>query len=148
MTPTDAPSSLRTRHLFNERYVLVGRRNHPRLRNEITPEQYADLEHVIISLRGGDFVTSVDSSLATLRLRRNVVLSASSFLLIPDILARSNVVALLPERLVHNRTDKLKVIESPFPVEGFPVGMVLHERSHGHSGHRWLREAIVALVNP
>jgi DNA-binding transcriptional LysR family regulator len=32
MTPQAAPPGLRTRHLFDERYVLIGRRNHPRLR--------------------------------------------------------------------------------------------------------------------
>ena len=33
MTPQAAPTSLRARHLFEERYVLIGRRNHPRLRS-------------------------------------------------------------------------------------------------------------------
>src|SRR5262245_57499413 len=32
MTTQAAPASLRARHLFDERYVLIGRRNHPRLR--------------------------------------------------------------------------------------------------------------------
>jgi DNA-binding transcriptional LysR family regulator len=147
MTPADAPPSLRTRHLFNERYVLVGRRHHPRLRNSMTAEQLATLEHVIVSLRGGDFVTPVDSSLAAQGLRRNVVLSAASFLFVPDIVSRSDFVALLPERLVRGRTDQLKLIESPFPVESFAVGMVWHERSHTHSGLRWIRETVISFVD-
>jgi hypothetical protein len=32
-------------------------------------------------------------------------------------------------------------------VEGFAVGMVWHERSHGHSGQRWIRETIASLVD-
>jgi DNA-binding transcriptional LysR family regulator len=147
MSPKDASPGLRTRHLFDERYVLIGRRNHPRLRKGMTAAQFAALEHVIVSLRGGDFETPVDTSLAALGLRRNVVLSAASFLFVPDIVSRSDFVALVPERLVRDRTDRLRLIESPFPVEGFAVGMVWHERSHGHSGHRWIREALVALVN-
>src|SRR5260370_35058391 len=121
MTPTDGPSNLRTRQLFNERYVLVGRRNHPRLRNGMTPKQFAELEHVIVSLRGGDFVTPVDHSLAALGLRRNVVLSAASFLFVPDIVSRSDFVALVPERLVHDRTDKIKLVHTPFSAERFAV---------------------------
>ncbi len=147
MSPSDASPGLRTRHLFNERYVLIGRRDHPRLRSRITARQLMELEHVIVSIRGGDFVTPVDSSLTALGLRRKVVLSAASFLFVPDIVSRSDFVALVPERLVRDRTDSLKLIESPFPVEGFAVGMVWHERSHGHSGHRWIREALIALVN-
>ena len=146
MTPGAAPTSLRTRHLFDERYVLIGRWNHPRLRNRITVEEFAQLEHVIVSLRGGDFVTPVDDVLAALGHRRNVVLSAASFLFVPEIVAQSDFVALVPERLVHDRDHKLKLIDCPFPVEGFAVGMVWHERGHGHSGQRWIREAIVSLT--
>jgi hypothetical protein len=31
-------------------------------------------------------------------------------------------------------------------VEGFAVGLVWHERTHEHSGQRWLRQTIVSLV--
>jgi DNA-binding transcriptional LysR family regulator len=147
MTPQAASPRLRTRHLFDERYVLIGRRNHPRLRDGITVEEFAQLEHVIVSLRGGDFVTPVDNVLAALGLKRNVVLSAASFLFVPEIVAQSDFVSLVPERLVNDRADKLKLIDCPFPVEGFEVGMVWHERSHGHSGQRWIREAIVSLLH-
>jgi DNA-binding transcriptional LysR family regulator len=147
ITPQAAPPSFRTRHLFDERYVLIGRRNHPRLRAKITVEEFARLEHVIVSLRGGDFVTPVDNALAALGQRRNVVLSAASFLFVPDIVSQSDFVALVPERLVRDRIGELKRIDPPLPVEGFAVGMVWHERSHGHSGQRWIRETIVALMN-
>jgi DNA-binding transcriptional LysR family regulator len=146
MTPQAAPPSLRTRHLFDERYVLVGRRKHPRLRDGITVAEFAELEQVIVSLDGGGFVTPVDSALAALGHKRNTVLSAASFLFVPEIMSHSDFVALVPERLVRGRADKLKVIDCPFPVEGFAVGMVWHERGHGHSGQRWIREAIVSLI--
>jgi DNA-binding transcriptional LysR family regulator len=147
ITPQAAPPSLRTRHLFDERYVLIGRRKHPRLRDEITVAQFAKLEQVIVSLDGGGFVTPVDSALAALGHRRNAVLSAASFLFVPEIVSHSDFVALVPERLVRDRANKLKVMDCPFPVEGFAVGMVWHERSHGHSGQRWIREAIVSVIN-
>ena len=146
MTPQAAPPSLRTRHLFDERYVLIGRRKHPRLRDGITVAEFAKLEQVIVSLDGGGFVTPVDSALAALGHKRNTVLSAASFLFVPEIVSHSDFVALVPERLVRGRADKLKVIDCPFPVEGFAVGMVWHERGHGHSGQRWIREAIVSLI--
>lgn len=146
ITPEAGPSSLRARHLFNERYVLIGRRKHPRLRAGITVAEFAQLEHVIVSLDGGGFVTPVDSTLAALGHRRNAVLSAASFLFVPEIVSSSDFVALVPERLVRDQVDKLKVVDCPFPVEGFAVGMVWHERVHGHSGQRWIREEIVSLI--
>lgn len=147
MTPQVAPPSLRTRHLFDERYVLIGRRNHPRLRDRITVEEFAQMEHVIVSLLGGGFSTPADDALGALGHNRNVVLSASSFLFVPDIVSQSDFVALVPERLVRDGGDRLKVVDCPFPVEGFAVGMVWHERNHGHGGQRWIREAIFSLIS-
>jgi len=146
MTPQAAPPRLRTRSLFDEHYVLIGRRNHPRLRAKLTVEEFARLEHVIVSLRGGDFVTPVDNALAALGHRRNVVLSAASFLFVPEIVSASDFVALVPERLVRHRTGELKLVDPPLPVEGFAVGMVWHERGHGHSGQRWIRELVTTLT--
>jgi DNA-binding transcriptional LysR family regulator len=147
MTPQNTPRGLRARHLFDERYVLIGRRNHPRLRDRITVEDFARLEHVIVSPHGGGFVTAVDDALAALGYSRNVVLSSASFLFVPEIVSQSDFVALVPERLVHDRTHKLKLIDCPFPVEGFTMSMVWHEHTHGHSGQRWVREAIASLIS-
>jgi DNA-binding transcriptional LysR family regulator len=146
MEPECAPVSLRSRHLFDERYVLIGRHRHPRLRRGLSVEQFARLDHVIVSLRGGDFTTPVDEGLAALGYRRNVVLSAASFLSVPEIVAHSDIVALVPERLVRDRGEALKTVECPFPVPGFSISMLWHERTHAHSGQRWVREVIVELA--
>lgn len=147
MTPEHGPINLRSRHLFDERYVLIGRSRHPRLRRGLSVAQFAELEQVIVSLRGGGFTTPVDDGLATLGFQRNVVLSAASFLFVPEIVANSDFVALVPERLVHHRRTSLKVVECPFPVPGFPVSMLWHERNHGHSGQRWVRDVVVDLAS-
>jgi DNA-binding transcriptional LysR family regulator len=146
MTPQAAAPALRSRHLFDERYVLIGRSNHPRLRARLTVQEFAQLEHVIVSLRGAAFATPTDSALAALGQKRSVVLSAASFLFVPELVTQSDLVALVPERLVRGRAYKLKLVDPPFPVEGFAVGMVWHERNHAHGGHRWVRELAASLL--
>lgn len=145
MAPEEAPQTLRSKSLYDETYVLVGCENHPRLSDEMTIEDYVQLEHVIVSLSGGDFCTPVDQALHTLGYKRNVVLSTASFLFIPEIVAHSPFVALVPLRLVAQRSD-LKIVESPIKSLGFKVGMVWHERNHGHSAHRWVREQIAHIL--
>jgi DNA-binding transcriptional LysR family regulator len=146
MTPAAAPPNLRSRALFDEDYVLIGRHAHPRLRRGLTVQAYAQLDHVVVSLRGGDFATPVDDTLAALGLRRRVAVSAASFLLVPQLVAQSDLVALVPGRLARGSVHRLRTVAPPFPVEGFAVGMVWHERNHGHAGHRWLRETLHAMV--
>lgn len=147
MNMQGAPLGLRARHLFDESYVLIGRRGHPGLRKRLSAEAFARLDHVVVSLRGGGFSTSVDETLAALGLRRNVVLSAASFLPVPELVAQSDCVALVPRRLVEGRDRRMLRVEPPFPVEGFAIGMFWHERTHGHAGFGWVRELIARVVH-
>ncbi len=142
-----APQGLRSRHLFDESYVLIGRRGHPSLREGLGVEAFAQLEHIVVSLRGGGFATSVDNALSALGQRRNVVFSASSFLLVPELVEQSDCVALVPRRLVDGRGKPLLRVEPPLPVDGFAIGMLWHERSHSHAGFRWVREFVTRVVD-
>ncbi|MDF3837587.1 hypothetical protein P3W85_32260 [Cupriavidus basilensis] len=47
---------------------------------------------------------------------------------------------------MHDHSEALKVVECPFPVPGFAVSMLWHERNHGHSGQRWIREVVIELA--
>ncbi|MFB4390759.1 MULTISPECIES: LysR family transcriptional regulator [unclassified Pseudomonas] len=141
------PPGLRSHHLYEESYVLIGRHGHPSLRKGLTVDEFAQLEHVVVSLRGGGFSTSVDNTLVAQGLRRNVVLSASSFLPVPELVAQSDCVALVPRRLVEGRGEQLLCVDPPLPVEGFPIGMFWHERSDGHAGFKWVREFIALMAD-
>ena len=147
VTPESRHAQLRTRHLFDEDYVLVGRRGHPALNGELSMQAFAQLEQVIVSPSGGGFTTPIDDALATFGLQRRVVMSAASFLFVPQIVAISELVALVPRRLLQQvMTERLSQAEVPWLVEQFEVSLIWHERNHGHAGQRWVREAILGLV--
>lgn len=147
-TRDDSPESLRSRVLFEERYVLVGRKDHPRLKRKPTLAQFCKLEQVIVSPDGGGFSGATDNALAALGLSRRVVLSVPHFLLVPHALASSDLVALLPERLVRGDPE-LRVLEPPLAVASFQMTMLWPERCHRDPAHRWLREHIAqACTNP
>lgn len=148
MQPIEAAPSLRMRALFHERYVLIARRGHPAVAGKLSARAFARLEQVIVSPAGGAFSTPVDQALAGLGLKRQVVLSAASFLFVPDIVSRSDLVALVPERLVKGRAAGLQVLTPPLPIEGFDIAMVWHERNQGHVAQRWLREQVLAVAAP
>ena len=81
--------------------------------------------------------------MARLGYQRKVMLSASSFLFVIGIVSTTDFVALVPRRLAAAHMDRLMIVEPPFPVEGFAVGMVWHERTQDHIGQRWIRAEIV-----
>lgn len=144
-TSEGAPDALHRRVLFTERYVLVGREGHPRLTKRLTLAQFCELEHVIVSPDGGGFHGVTDDVLAAAGLERRVVLSVSHFLFVMSVLASTDLVAMLPSRLIRD-TGMLQVVEAPVDVPGFEMAMLWHERSHRDPAHRWLREYIAGAV--
>ena len=144
-TLEEAPPGLRCRRLFSERYVLAGRAGHPGLRRRPTLKQFCRLEQAIVSPDGGGFLGPTDQALAELGAERRVALSVPHFLFLRAVLESTDLVALLPSRLVRER-DRLRVVEAPLEVSGYDLAMLWHERSHRDPAHRWLRELIAASV--
>jgi DNA-binding transcriptional LysR family regulator len=144
-TTEDSPPNLRRRTLFTERYVLAGRTGHPRLKRRPTAAQFCALEHVIVSPDGGGFHGVTDTALAAAGLSRRVVLSVPHFLFVLSVVASTDLVAMVPERLVRQNAA-LRVVEAPVEVPGYEMSMLWHERSHRDPAHRWLRELIVASL--
>lgn len=144
-TSEDSPPGLRRRVLFSERYVLVGRVGHPRLQRRPSLAQFGKLEHVMVSPDGGGFHGVTDSALGELGLTRRVVLSVPHFLFVLSALASTDLVAMLPSRLVRDN-PALKVVEPPLEVPGYEMAMLWHERCHRDPAHQWLRELIVSSL--
>lgn len=141
----EAPDGVRRRLLFGERYLLAGRAGHPALRSVPTLERFGALEHVVVSPDGGGFHAPTDAALARLGLARRVVLSVPHFMLLTAVLARTDLVALLPARLLAD-SPQLRAVEPPLAVPGFDMLMLWPERLQRDPAHRWLREHIAAAV--
>ena len=131
--------------LFDERYVLVARPDHPKLRRKPSLATFCALEHVLVSPDGGGFSGVTDTALAALGRQRRVALSLPHFIGAMSAVAASDLVAMLPRRLVAGRAG-LRAFEPPLEVPGFEMGMFWHERRHRDPGHRWLREQVLAAV--
>lgn len=140
-----APTGLRQRTLFSERYVLAGRVGHPKLHENLTLAQFCLLEQVMVSPDGGGFYGITDQALPNVGLTRRVVLSVPHFLFVISVLTQSDLVAMLPEQLARNH-PLLQQLKPPLAVPGFEMTMLWHKRSHRDPAHQWLREHIVRLV--
>ena len=58
----------------------------------------------------------------------------------PGITPVFTVVALVPRRLVQDRANRLQVGECPFPVTGFSISLLWHERSRARGPTMGARE--------
>lgn len=147
----NAPADLRSRPLYTERFVCVVRRDHPAaaghsVTERLSLDQFCALDHVLVSPRGASFTAQTDDALAAVGRSRNVRLSVPHFLLVPEILARSDMIAVLPERLARGYQSRLAVLEMPIDMSPFTIAAAWHERSHRDRAQTWLREALASLM--
>jgi DNA-binding transcriptional LysR family regulator len=100
---------------------------------------------VIVSPVGGGFVGVTDEVLAKAGLTRKVALSVPHFLFMLSVLASTDLVGMLPERLARD-CGSLRMVEPPVDVPGYQMAMLWHERSHRDPAHQWLREHVAGSV--
>ena len=143
LTPESTPPDLHAKNLFDEHYVCVLRQGHPAMqgRKQLTVSQLCELDHALVSYTGGGFRGVTDEALEKLGQQRQVSLSVKSFIILPEILRASDMVAILPSRLVAGMDD-LVVFDPPIEVPGFTKVAAWHERTHRDVAHRWLRELL------
>jgi DNA-binding transcriptional LysR family regulator len=150
LTTTDiAPQSLRSTILFAERYQFIARKGHPMLpgKGPITSAQFRALDHIVVSPGGGGFRGPTDVLLEVRRHKRRVVLSVPHFLLVPELVRRSDLVAMLPARLLEGQNQGLQLREAPVQPAGYEMAMSWHERVHVDPAHVWLRAQVIAAVS-
>jgi len=110
-----------------------------------TLAQFSQLEHVVVSPNGGGFSGITDHTLEQVGLSRRVVLSVPHFLFVKSVIAKTDLVAMLPERLVRD-SPEVQIAEPPVEIPGYELAMLWDERSHRDPAHQWLRELIAQSV--
>lgn len=141
----DAPG-LRRRALLHDRFACLVRAGHPQVADGLDLDLYCRLPHVLIAPRG-DSGSFVDSALAAMGRRRRVALRVPYFLVAPLVVARSDMVLTAPVLLARELAAHypLQIVPAPLDLPGFTLHLVWHERFEDDPGHRWLRDAMVAV---
>lgn len=134
-------NDLHHQHLFDESYVSAMRLNHPALQQPLTLDAFCKLDHALVSFEGR-FSGITDQQLQQLGRQRRVTLSVSNFLLLPEILQNSDLVATVPKRLVCKRKD-LAIVPPPLEIPGFSKVVLWHERTEHDPRYRWLRQLLL-----
>ncbi len=133
--------------LFTDRDALAVRRGHPLLKRSISPEVFLKAGHVAVA--GPEFAADpVDEWLRTEGRSRNVVLTVPHYLQALQVVAESDLIAVIPERLVqaHAEANELEVAAVPLDVGTFDEYQLHPVTSHADPGSVWLREVLHSLA--
>lgn len=145
ISPEGALPDLHAVRLYEETYSLAMRADHPMAARPVSVDEFCELDHALVSLRGDPFMGVVDGALAAIGRERRVSFSASCFLVLVQVLARTDLVATVPSRLLDG-VEGLVRRPLPLAVPGFTKLAVWHERSHRDPAHQWLRASLINSI--
>ena len=141
-------SHLRHARLYDTRYVCVMRRGHPLAERALTLDDYTAAHHLLVSFSGRPH-GYVDQALAALGRQRRIVLTVNQFFTAGRVVARSDLLTVLPEGFVEatGNDDELVTRELPLTLDPVHVEMIWHLRHDADPAHRWLRDLLLAAAS-
>jgi DNA-binding transcriptional LysR family regulator len=138
---------VRTRALFQDRFVGVVRQGHPLSRGRITPARYATGRHVSVSRRilgeGPVGEAPIDEALTPLGLERQIVTIVAGFATALSLARVSDLIASVPERHTGILRAGMHSFSLPVSTPGFTVSLLWHPRLEADAAHRWLRGCVL-----
>lgn len=139
----DPPDNLVVQHLIDDGLACVVRADHPEIKDGISKKQYESLKHVNV-LPPGRMRAGLFQALEQKDLKREVAVSVTHFLAVPEMIAVTDYCATLPSLICRQlaRDPRLKVLPTPVDLGTFPVDVAWHVRYRNDPAHRWLRSLI------
>ena len=140
----DPPQNTVKSKLFEDRFVGLVRSDHPAFKNgAMDLETFADLPHALVSVRRDERGT-IDQALDSIGRCRRIALVVPYMLLLPKVLATSDLVAILPERAALAVAEPmLRRFELPLKLNAWSVEMLWNPGARSDQASAWLRSLII-----
>ncbi|GAA5119877.1 LysR family transcriptional regulator [Pseudonocardia adelaidensis] len=143
-------ASVRSVELFTDRWVCIADAANPDVGDGITLERLAELPWVAPFQpdRGNPSGAPMSRQLALFGIRPEIRVRVESYQAVPHLVAGTDRVALLQERLARQVADQLGLRVLPCPGDPEPIveRFWWHADRDGDPAHRWLRETVVAAA--
>jgi DNA-binding transcriptional LysR family regulator len=133
--------------LFQEHFVGIARKNHPAIvRKTISLEVFANLSHALNTTRR-DAIGEVDRVLAIQDLQRRIALTVPHMLVLPSIVASTDLVAAVPSRMAQyfSKLDEIEVFELPIAIPQWTISMLWSKLSDKDDANNWLSQTLKIL---
>lgn len=142
----DPPKRIARVPVLKDRYVGIARCGHPGLKGKsLTAKAYAALPHLLFSPRG-DPKGIVDEPLAQLSgVKRRVVMTIPHISAVPLIVARTDLVAVIAERIarLYAAEYNLLLFDPPINLPEFTISVLISAARAGDPALQWLQRQVM-----
>ncbi|BDX06084.1 LysR family transcriptional regulator [Planctobacterium marinum] len=141
------PSVIRSEYLYTPKYVCIMRPGHPLAKANLTLEEFADAEHLLVSL-SGDITGYTDQVLAQHGLKRRIAMTVNHFSAVADLIAESDLISVVPPTTLEKAifSGKLAVTKPPVDIQGAQLCSHWHKRQEKDGGLCWLRKHVNSMI--
>jgi DNA-binding transcriptional LysR family regulator len=132
--------------LFTQRFVCMLRKDHPRVGERLSLKIFREESHMQVTTPGtGHWI--IDKVLEEKQVTRKIALRVPSFLGIASIVANTDLLATVPERLGEAlmHSANVKTLKPPINFPSYAVKQHWHERYHHDPRNQWLRSVVAEL---
>jgi DNA-binding transcriptional LysR family regulator len=145
---TNLVAGFKQKRLFREKHVCVVRRDHPLFHNGMTAEAFRAAPHAFAQ-GAGLAHELLERWLSKQDVQREVKLSVPQFMVLPMVIANSDVLGLMPSRVAdqYAKVLPLKLLDPPLKLPSYDIKLFWHERFHEDPANRWLRGIFVELFS-
>ena len=147
LSATDSESaSLHRTTIYKEGFICLTSSKYANARHKITLEQYLSMKHCLVTISGFGMGV-VDEYLAQKGLKRNIVVRIPLFLAAGFIVAESDLIVTLPQRMgqLFSQLPQITLIEPPIQLPHFPIYLYWHRRNQNNPIHQWIRKIIKSI---
>ncbi|MCC2002835.1 LysR family transcriptional regulator [Enterobacter bugandensis] len=127
------------RKLLDDAFATAQRKGHPRGTGPLDLDSYCALSHLVVSSAGDPFTGFVDQTLAGLGYQRHVAMSTQSYAMAPALVAGTDLVCTLPERMLKQFASILDIFPPPLPLQPITINMYWHPKNSQDPANAWLR---------
>ncbi|MER7394746.1 LysR family transcriptional regulator [Streptomyces sp. NPDC000151] len=141
----DAPD-IRRDPLFQERYVGLRAEDHPRIGDRPGLGEYLAERHIAVAAAAGHL--DADQVLGRLGHPRDIVAHVPHFAVLPELVARTGYLAVVPGRAVRSftRAAPVRTFTLPFDLPTAEVALYTYRRTLPAPAVEWLRDTVAGLL--
>lgn len=138
---------IRVQKLLQDRFVGTVRKGHPLGRGRCSAKRLTEYPHISVSRRGKQR-GPLDDALQVLGFERNIPLVVPSVYVALRVVAGSDMVTVVPERIFERECEGLGLQTFALPATTPPliICQAWHPRFDADPAHRWLRECIRRVI--
>lgn len=148
----DRPRDVHRDDLFMEDFVCIVRPGHPRIgQKRLTLSQFASEWHLVVGRAdaGPDVFlratnAAMEKGFSKAVRERKVALLVPHFLAVPNIIANTDLLCVVPRQLgqAYEALGQVRIVALPVKCESFNVSQFWHKRFEGDQGTVWLRTQV------